>query len=136
MIDLKTKVQKNAGNGSSTKTKWADCDLCSSVEEIAYSPAEAEKAAAIPVLESAPTPASKQEPRLYRVIWRWHFYAGLIVLPVLITASITGEVADRCDLFAGPSDACGGNFHTCNPARRPRHAYLAQGKPPGACRAG
>jgi uncharacterized iron-regulated membrane protein len=35
-------------------------------------------------------PAKKPEPRLYRVIWRWHFYAGLIVLPVLLTASVTG----------------------------------------------
>src|SRR5262245_59284494 len=32
----------------------------------------------------------KPEPRLYRVIWRWHFYAGLIALPVLLTAAVTG----------------------------------------------
>jgi uncharacterized iron-regulated membrane protein len=32
----------------------------------------------------------KQEPRLYRVIWRWHFYAGLIVLPVLLAVALTG----------------------------------------------
>jgi uncharacterized iron-regulated membrane protein len=32
----------------------------------------------------------KTEPRLYRAIWRWHFYAGLITLPVLLTAAITG----------------------------------------------
>jgi uncharacterized iron-regulated membrane protein len=32
----------------------------------------------------------KPEPRLYRVIWRWHFYAGLITLPVLLTAAVTG----------------------------------------------
>ncbi len=32
----------------------------------------------------------RTDPRLYRVIWRWHFYAGLIVLPVLITAATTG----------------------------------------------
>jgi uncharacterized iron-regulated membrane protein len=37
-----------------------------------------------------PEPAKKPEPRLYRVIWRWHFYAGLIVLPVLLIASVTG----------------------------------------------
>lgn len=35
-------------------------------------------------------PVPKPEPRLYRVIWRWHFYAGLIVLPVLITTAVTG----------------------------------------------
>ncbi len=27
---------------------------------------------------------------LYRAVWRWHFYAGLFVLPFLITLSITG----------------------------------------------
>jgi len=27
---------------------------------------------------------------LYRVIWRWHFYAGLLVLPFLIMMAITG----------------------------------------------
>jgi uncharacterized iron-regulated membrane protein len=32
----------------------------------------------------------QQEPRLYRVIWRWHFYAGLIVLPVLLVVTLTG----------------------------------------------
>ena len=27
---------------------------------------------------------------LYRAVWRWHFYAGLLVLPFLITLAITG----------------------------------------------
>ena len=27
---------------------------------------------------------------LYRAVWRWHFYAGLFVLPFLITLSLTG----------------------------------------------
>ena len=39
---------------------------------------------------SEPAPVNKPEPRLYRVIWRWHFYAGLIVLPVLLVAALTG----------------------------------------------
>jgi uncharacterized iron-regulated membrane protein len=39
---------------------------------------------------SMAAPVKKPEPRLYRVIWRWHFYAGLIVLPVLLTAAVTG----------------------------------------------
>lgn len=30
------------------------------------------------------------QPRLYRVVWRWHFYAGLIVLPVLVVVALTG----------------------------------------------
>jgi uncharacterized iron-regulated membrane protein len=35
-------------------------------------------------------PVKRPEPRLYCVIWRWHFYAGLITLPVLLTAAVTG----------------------------------------------
>lgn len=30
--------------------------------------------------------------RLYRVIWRWHFYAGLFVAPVLIVMAATGAL--------------------------------------------
>lgn len=30
--------------------------------------------------------------RLYRTIWRWHFYAGLIVAPFLLILSITGAI--------------------------------------------
>lgn len=29
---------------------------------------------------------------LFRVIWRWHFYAGMIIAPVLIVMSITGGI--------------------------------------------
>lgn len=29
---------------------------------------------------------------LYRAVWRWHFYAGLLVLPFLISLSITGAL--------------------------------------------
>ncbi|UHD47110.1 PepSY domain-containing protein [Aureimonas altamirensis] len=29
---------------------------------------------------------------LYRAVWRWHFFAGLFVLPFLITLSITGAL--------------------------------------------
>ncbi|MDJ0275519.1 PepSY domain-containing protein [Sphingomonas sp. 2R-10] len=32
------------------------------------------------------------DPRLYRTIWRWHFYAGLIVAPFLLILSITGAI--------------------------------------------
>jgi uncharacterized iron-regulated membrane protein len=34
--------------------------------------------------------AKNAESRLYRLIWRWHFYAGMIVAPVLIVVSLTG----------------------------------------------
>ena len=29
-------------------------------------------------------------PSLYRAVWRWHFYAGLLVLPFLIWLAVTG----------------------------------------------
>lgn len=29
---------------------------------------------------------------LYHAVWRWHFYAGLLILPFLITLSITGAL--------------------------------------------
>jgi uncharacterized iron-regulated membrane protein len=29
---------------------------------------------------------------LFRVVWRWHFYAGIIVAPILITAAATGAI--------------------------------------------
>jgi uncharacterized iron-regulated membrane protein len=30
--------------------------------------------------------------RLYRIVWRWHFYAGMIVAPVLIVVAATGAL--------------------------------------------
>lgn len=38
----------------------------------------------------APTRAQRASPDLYRAVWRWHFYAGLLVLPFLIWLAITG----------------------------------------------
>lgn len=32
----------------------------------------------------------RRSPDLYRAVWRWHFYAGLLVLPFLIWLAITG----------------------------------------------
>lgn len=29
---------------------------------------------------------------IYRSIWRWHFYAGLVVAPILLTLAITGAI--------------------------------------------
>src|SRR5690242_13151060 len=31
-------------------------------------------------------------PALYRVVWRWHFYAGLVVVPFLLVFAVTGLV--------------------------------------------
>ena len=29
---------------------------------------------------------------LYRAVWRWHFYAGLLVLPFMISLAVTGGI--------------------------------------------
>lgn len=29
---------------------------------------------------------------LYRIIWRWHFYAGVLCIPIIITLSISGAI--------------------------------------------
>lgn len=29
---------------------------------------------------------------LYRAVWRWHFYAGLLILPFLITMAVSGVI--------------------------------------------
>lgn len=29
---------------------------------------------------------------LYRAVWRWHFYAGLLVLPFMVTLALTGAL--------------------------------------------
>ncbi|WP_151176092.1 PepSY-associated TM helix domain-containing protein [Hypericibacter terrae] len=39
-----------------------------------------------PAASDAAPPASS----LYRAVWRWHFYAGLLVLPFLILLAVTG----------------------------------------------
>lgn len=39
--------------------------------------------AAVPALSSSD---------LYRAVWRWHFYAGLLVLPFLISLAVTGAL--------------------------------------------
>lgn len=48
-------------------------------------------------LESGdPSPADTKQPgtgdRLYRIIWRWHFYAGMIIAPALIVVAATGAL--------------------------------------------
>ena len=31
-------------------------------------------------------------PAIYRAVWRWHFYAGLIVAPFMLILSVTGAI--------------------------------------------
>ena len=38
---------------------------------------------------AAAEPAALSQ-RLYRAIWRWHFFAGLIAVPFMISLAITG----------------------------------------------
>ena len=38
------------------------------------------------------TPDQTVSTRLYRSVWRWHFYAGIVVLPFLFVAALTGIV--------------------------------------------
>jgi uncharacterized iron-regulated membrane protein len=42
----------------------------------------------------APPPAGESQPSrravLYRMVWRWHFYAGVLAAPILILAAVTG----------------------------------------------
>ena len=36
---------------------------------------------------------ARREPSdLYRAIWRWHFYAGLLILPFLVTLALSGAI--------------------------------------------
>ncbi len=45
--------------------------------------------------DGADSTAAKDAPlstRFYRVVWRWHFYAGLFVIPFVLILSITGIV--------------------------------------------
>ncbi len=37
-------------------------------------------------------PATAGEGAVYRAFWRWHFYAGLLVLPVLMLLALTGAL--------------------------------------------
>lgn len=39
--------------------------------------------------------------RFYRVIWRWHFYAGIFVIPFMLMLAVTGGIY----LFKPPLDA-------------------------------
>lgn len=39
---------------------------------------------------TAPQPDAAASSRLYRAVWRWHFYAGLYVIPFLLMLAVTG----------------------------------------------
>ncbi|WP_294325038.1 PepSY domain-containing protein [uncultured Sphingomonas sp.] len=56
------------------------------------------------------------DPRLYRTIWRWHFYAGLIVAPFLLILSMTGTIYLFKDEL---NDALMPDLHIVAPVARP-----------------
>ncbi len=41
---------------------------------------------------SAVSPSSARSNGLYRLIWRWHFYAGLFCIPIVLTLSVSGAI--------------------------------------------
>ncbi|SKA22027.1 PepSY-associated TM helix domain-containing protein [Consotaella salsifontis] len=41
---------------------------------------------------AAPSARNAPLPRLYSSVWRWHFYAGLIVLPFMVLLAVTGSL--------------------------------------------
>lgn len=54
--------------------------------------------------EGAPA-TSRASTRLYRAVWRWHFYAGLVVLPFFIILACTGMImlyGNSIDTMLGP----------------------------------
>lgn len=48
--------------------------------------------ALIHTLEAATKHNSKPAKELYRILWRWHFYAGVFAIPFVIILSITGAI--------------------------------------------
>lgn len=42
--------------------------------------------------EGERAPAHSSSANLYRAVWRWHFYAGLLVLPFMISLAVTGAL--------------------------------------------
>lgn len=43
-------------------------------------------------VDSRPNENKTPSAQLYRLFWRWHFYAGMIVAPIILIASITGGI--------------------------------------------
>lgn len=67
-----------------------------SSEFVMESPVDGEELGVAGLATAEPTTAAEiaaaPQPRLYRVVWRWHFYAGLIVAPFFLIAAITGAI--------------------------------------------
>lgn len=55
-------------------------------------PAEAPHAMDVPSGVTESLTEATASSHFYRVIWRWHFYAGLLVMPILVMLAITGII--------------------------------------------
>jgi hypothetical protein len=38
---------------------------------------------------------AQPRPRLFRAVWRWHFYAGLLVIPIIVILSQPTVIDDH-----------------------------------------
>jgi len=43
-------------------------------------------------MDATPTARQPERRRFYPAVWRWHFYAGLFVLPFIVWLALTGAV--------------------------------------------
>jgi uncharacterized iron-regulated membrane protein len=75
-------------------------------------------------MRSEPTtrPDSRSAGALYRTLWRWHFYAGVLCVPVLISLAITGAIY----LFKPDLDRARAAEHADLGAEGPRASANAQ----------
>ena len=73
-------------------------------------------AAEAPTTDASAAPALTAS-SLYRAVWRWHFYAGLLVLPFLAWLAITGALFVYHDAIDGAVHADLLTVHTA-----PAHA--------------
>jgi len=67
-------------------------------------------------MDTATSPPSPDRWRFYRAVWRWHFYAGLFVLPFIAWLALTGAVY----LYQKPIDRW--VHHDLKVVEDPRHA--------------
>ncbi|WP_457319397.1 PepSY-associated TM helix domain-containing protein, partial [Stenotrophomonas sp. P5_B8] len=67
-------------------------------------------------MDTAIPPPSTERWRFYRAVWRWHFYAGLFVLPFIAWLALTGAVY----LYQKPIDRW--VHHDLKVVENPQHA--------------
>jgi uncharacterized iron-regulated membrane protein len=63
------------------------------------------------------TPTSEKAARLYRMLWRWHFYAGLFCIPFIIILSLTGATYLFKTQIEAAFDAPYNNLASSGPAQ-------------------